>query len=118
MSLVYQGLFLLRVLAPEGEDDGRLFFVDLTYDGVGESLPAAILVRVRHSRAHREHGVKEQHALLGPRLKGAVVGYLEAYVALQLREHVLERGRDCDAGSHGEGEAVGLVRAGVRVLAE
>src|SRR2546423_5463876 len=71
---VYKAGFLLRVLAPEGEDNARLFFVDLAYDGVCESLPAAILVRVRHPRAHREHGVQEQNALLCPGLKPAVVG--------------------------------------------
>src|SRR5450755_5041396 len=43
---VDQGKFLLRVAAPEHEDDGIFSGIDGTYNGVGEDLSAVALVGV------------------------------------------------------------------------
>jgi len=62
------------ICAPEQEYNGRLLFVKLRNNAVGELLPALALVRVCLSLTDGENGIEHQHALLRPVGQLAVVG--------------------------------------------
>ena len=71
------GAFLLGIAAPEHVDDTLFAFGDGADYGVGEGLPAVSGVRCRFMGADREHGVEQQHALLGP---AAQIAALNGYI--------------------------------------
>jgi len=127
-ALEYQMPLLVHVLdplrswrAPRKEHDafGALLGHRVNHL-LGQQLPAFARVRVRFSSADRQACVDHQHAAVGPwrqqtapfrRLLELWVVLLEGYV------DVLERRRSGGRGPDGKAEAVGLVRAVVRVLA-
>jgi hypothetical protein len=118
LRLVDELGLLLGVAAPEDEHDRVGLVVDLPDDGVGELLPALVLVGIGGVGLHGEHGVDHEHALLGPGDEIPVIGDLAAHLVAQFLVHVEERGRRLDAGLDGEAQAVGLVVVVVGVLAE
>ena len=76
-------------------------FGQLADDLVGKHFPAQRGVRMRLMRAHGEHGVEQQYALLRPMLQIAVRRNLKAAdVVGQLFVNVLQRGRNLDIGAH------------------
>ena len=107
-----------RVAAPEQEHDRLLVVVQLFDHVVGEGRPAEVLVAVRLSGADGERSVEHENALLCPLGERTVLGRLDAEVAFQLLEDVLEARRQLDARLHGKAEAVRLTGAVVGVLPE
>ncbi len=115
---VDQDAFLLRIAAPEHENDGIFSGIDGTNNGIGEDLPAVALVGVGHVRAHRQHGIEQQHPLFCPGDEVAIIGDAKTHVAAQLFEDVNKRRRWLNAWAHGETETVGLIIVVVGVLAQ
>ena len=113
---VGDGALALGVTAPEHIDDALLAFGDGADHGVGEGLPAAACVRGRLVGADRQHGVQQQHALLGPAVEVARGGDGRSGVVGDLLEDILQRRREGNAVRHREAEAVGLPGAVVGVL--
>ncbi len=109
----------LGVGTPEHEDEVFAARGKRLHDGVREGFPAVSLVAAGVSGLHGERGVQEEDALVGPGREVAVPGEERRLVfVLQFLVHVEERGRDGDAGLHGEAEPVGLVGAVVGILPE
>lgn len=103
-----------RRSAPEKEDEVVVVFVARLNHGIGELLPALVLVRVRLAALHRQAGIEEQHPLLRPLGKAAVLRDCEIGNAGVLRElfvDVHQRGGRLHTLLHGETEPVCLPRA-------
>src|SRR5438034_6826962 len=75
-------------------------------------------VRARRPFAHCQYGVEEQHSSARPRFEASVVGDRHAHVIVQLAIDVPERRWHPNAMANGEGQAMRLAGARVRVLAE
>lgn len=118
-----RGLDLLpRGRAPGQEHDALRAPLADDLEHLGrEALPALVLVAVRLVGAHRQHGVEQQDAAVGPgRQQAAPVRRRREGRVVDLQGLV-----DVDQGrrrgrrrAHGEREAVGLVQVVVGVLAE
>ena len=85
---------------------------------IGEGLPPVLLVRARSTTANGECGVEQQHALACPWFEIAVVGDRVAEVRVQLGVDVHQRRWHTHPVPYRETQAVRLVGAVVRVLAE
>ena len=113
---------LLGRRAPRHEHDALdTLLVDDLDDALGEALPAAARVAVGLVRLHRQAGVEQQHAAVGPGRQQAAVARrrLEGrVVALDGRVDVLERRRGRRGRAHREAEPVRLVVVVVGVLAK
>src|SRR4029450_9560203 len=116
--LVDERRLLLRVAAPQHEDDRFRPGIDDADDGVGEPLPAAVPMRGGAAHFDRQYAVQQQHALRRPMLEEAMPRWADAEVALQLLEDVDEARRRADIGRHREAEAMRLALAMVGILAE
>ena len=115
---VGDGALLLCVAAPEHIDDSLLAFGDGAHHGVGEGLPSAAGMRGRFVFADRQHGVQQQHSLLGPPVEVTRGGDRRPGIVGDLLEDVLQRGREGDAVGHREAESVGLPGSVVGVLSD
>jgi len=110
----------LGVAAHEQEDGVRPHIRNESNGVVGEPLPQGH-VAARLARRHRQGRVEQADVLgLEPPGEVAVLEGVRVWVlVLELLEDVMERGRDGRHGRrHREGQAHGLVRQDVRVLAE
>jgi len=114
---VYTGALALRLTAPEHEYDRPLPVVDNFDDPIRESLPALPLVRARPTAFHREHGVEQQHSVVGPRLKAPMARNDEPQVVVQFLEDVDQRRRNANARPNREAKSVPLTGPVVGVLA-
>ena len=86
---------------------------------IGKCFPAQCGMGMRLAGAHGQHGVEQQHALLGPVLQIAVVGRTEAgNILRQLFVDIQQRGGNGNALAHGKCQSVCLLRAVVWVLPE
>ena len=83
---------------------------------IGELLPSQCGMAVGLMGTYGECGVEQQHALPGPALQIARLGYGGTEVLLYLLEDVLQGWREGYAVLDGEGESVSLARLMVRVL--
>ena len=85
--------------------------------GIGEQLPASMLVRPRLMSTHGECGVEQENPLVGPSDEvAACERNVGAEVAIDFLDDVDQRGRDGNAGRHGETESVCLSGLVVGVL--
>ena len=100
--------------------DERAFFLRVAADdGVGKGFPAQCGVGVGLAGADGEDGVEQEDTLFRPVLQAAVVRDAETGdVVGKFFIDVLQGGRDVDARTDGEGQAVRLSFAVVGVLAE
>ena len=111
--------FAYGVAAPEEKHDAAAMLREGADGGVGEGLPAFVLVRAGLMGAHGEGGVEQQHPLVGPALQIAVGGwYVGAEVGVYLFNYVHQRRRHGYAVGHGKAEAHGLPRLVIGILAE
>src|SRR4029079_7337294 len=102
LGAVDERRLLLRVAAPQHEDDRRLARIDLADDRVGELLPAAVAVRGGAAHLDRQHAVEEKYALLRPMFEEAVAWPFDAEVALQLFVDILEARRGLHSAGYRE----------------
>ena len=70
------------------------------------------------ARLHSQHRVEEEDALPGPVDEAAVLSGRQTQIGLPLPVDVCQRGRQLDAGGHRKGQAVGLPRPVIGVLAQ
>ncbi len=110
--------FALGIAAPQQEDHPAVLGVDRAQHGVGELLPAFALVRVGLVRAHGQHGIQQQHPLLGPGDQAAVVGHVKLDVLMQFLEDIDQRRRSGHARAHRKCQPLGLVLFMIRILAD
>ncbi len=61
-----EALLGLRVRAPQHEDLGRAVVGNFTDKAIGHGFPSMTCVRGRLSIFDGQHGVQQQHTLLGP----------------------------------------------------
>ena len=61
-----EGKLASGVVAPQEEDDAVGQAADGVDDGVGEGFPALAAMAAGVSSGDSEHGVQQQHALMGP----------------------------------------------------
>lgn len=111
------GSLALGIAAPEHVDDIVLMQADGTHHGIGELLPAVSGMRGGLVGTHRQYGIEQQHALLGPTVEVAACGYGGAGIVVHLLEDVLQRGRKGHAVAHREAQTVGLTLAVIGILA-
>ena len=108
--------FALGIGTPQQEHHRGVFLIHRLDDRVGEGFPALALVRVGLVGAHRQHGIQQQHAPLGPRHQMPVVGDAKTNIVAQLFVDIHQGGRGRHARAHREGQSVGLARLVVGVL--
>ena len=109
--------FFLRMAAPQQKHQPFTLLVEHRNHAVGKGFPAQRGVRMRLPGTHCEHGIEQQHALLGPVLQTAVRRNLETgNVVGQLFVNIHQRGRRRYSGLHRKRQAVRLPGAVVRVL--
>ena len=83
---------------------------------VGKGLPPTALMASGLMGTHREGGIEQQHALLGPPRQVAVGGHRRSDIRGYLLEDIDERGGHHDTAGHGETESHGLPLLVIRVL--
>ena len=77
-------------------------------NGVGKGLPADSRMACRLVGPHRQGGVQEQDALVGPAFQVPVLRGCDAKVVVEFLEDVDEGGRRVDSVRHRETQPVGL----------
>lgn len=106
----------LGIAAPEHKHQMLALAVEAADDGVGKRFPPAALMRTGTVGLHRQGGVEQQHALLGPAAQTAALGSGPPEVVLDFLENILQRRGLRHAVGHRETEALGLPRLMVGVL--
>ena len=112
----HQGLFFDGETAPQQEHQVFTHRRKPLDDGVGKCLPADSRVACGHVGPHRQGGVQEQDALVGPAFQVPMLRWSNAKVVVEFLEDVDEGGRRVDSVGHREAEPVGLSRIVIRVL--
>ena len=112
----HQGLFLDGETAPEQEHQIFPHLREPLDNGVGKGLPADSRMACRLVGPHRQRGVQEQDALVGPAFQVPVLRWSNAKVVVEFLEDVDEGGRRVDSVGHREAEPVSLSRIVVGVL--
>ena len=111
--------FLLRIAAPEHEDQ-TLSPIRQSLDGcIGEGLPALALMRTCLASLDGESGIEKKHALIGPSRQVAI-GHVHCHsiFLLQFLIDIYERGRRLNAVLDREAQSVSLVRTMIWILSE
>ena len=110
--------FLLGFTSPQYENHRRLLRGNQFDYAIGESLPAASLMRIGLVRLDREDCVEHEDAPSGPRFQIPIIGDLASNVFMELPIDVSQReGQRPNGGLHGETEAMGMTRGWIRILA-
>ena len=109
---------LLRIAAPQDEDDRIGLGRDRADHGIGECLPAAILVARGHAHLHRQHRIEQQHALRRPMFEETVRRPRDAEIGIELLEDVDQARWRADAGPDREAQPVRLPLAMIGILAQ
>ena len=115
---INKGGFLLGIAAPQQEHDWLRLRGDKADYSVGKSFPPFVFMRCGKPAFDGQHTVEQEHALLRPMFKEAVVWPGDAKVAFKLLENIDQAWRWADAGAHAEAKAVRLAGAVIRVLPE
>lgn len=115
---VDKSAFSLGVAAPENENEVFFGFGQTVNDGIGESLPALVLMRTGQMGPNSQGSVEKENSLLGPAFKVARPWHFHSQIGFDFFVNIDERRRRYDAVRNREGEAVGLAGAVVGILAE
>ena len=87
----------LGMRAPKHEDGGAPLLRHMPNDGICQSFPAALGMAGGLALFHRQAGVEQQHAMLGPAHQTAAglrrCGKWRAQIALHFLEDILQRWR-------------------------
>src|SRR3989338_4368248 len=118
LGAVYMCAFCFGVIAPEDENEILALLRELADDRIGKFFPALALMRACCSRTDSQRCVEEQYPLLGPALQIPCFIFHRPDVSRQFFEYILKRRRQRHALTHRKAQAVGLLGAMVRVLAE
>lgn len=110
------GLFLLCRTSPKEDDNGAVLFVDGPNDGIGELLPAHVLVGVGLMGSDGEYGIEEKNPLVGPGLEVAVVWNAATHIVAEFFVDILQRWRNLLSFVHRERQAMGLVVTVIGIL--
>ena len=111
--------FLLSLTSPQYEDYSRLLRSNQFDNTIGESLPAASLMRIGLVRPDRENRVEHEDALPGPGFQIPVIRDRASKIFMELPIDVSQRaGQRTNGGLHGETEAMGMTRGWIRILAD
>ena len=114
---VYHGALALRMATPEQEHQSVTPLVQLLHHAVGKRLPSPARMGMRLSSLYRQHGVQQQHALLGPVLQKAVLRHDKAgNIVHQLLVDVLQRWWNANAGLDRKRQPVRLTWPVVGIL--
>src|SRR5712691_3931236 len=108
----------LRVAPPEDEHQALALAVEHVDDGVGELLPALVLMAPGFPGFHGERCVEQEDALLRPASKMAVIRRLYPQIIFQLDEDILQAWRNIHSRPHGKTKAVRLIRSMARIRSE
>src|SRR6266581_3862138 len=106
-----EGALFLRVAAPEHEYQALAFPVEQFDDGVGELLPALVLMAAGFPGLHGECCIEQEHALFSPMDEMTMIRRFDPQIVFQFDEDILETGRDFHPRPHRKAKAVRLVRA-------
>ena len=111
--------FLLGFTSPEHEDHPCLPRSNQLDNAIGESLPAASLMRIGLVRPDRKDRIEHEDALSSPRFQIPVIGDLASNIFMKLPIGVSQReGQRPNGGLHGETEAMGMTRGWIGILAD
>lgn len=114
-----QSLFLLGFTSPQYEDYTRPLRCNQFDNAIGESLPAAPLMRISLVRQDRENRVEHEGALSGPGFQIPVIGNLASNIFMELPIDISQRkGQRPNGRLHGETEAMGMTRGWIWILAD
>jgi len=109
----------LSLTSPQDKNHSRLLCSNQFDNAIGESLPAATLMRIDLVRPNREDRVEHENASSGPRLQIAVIGDPASNIILEFPKDVSQRERQRPNGRlHGETQTMGVTRCWVRILAD
>ena len=103
--------------APKHENDAVASLGKSLDGGIGEQFPASVLVRPCLMGTHGECGVEQEDTLVGPADEiAAGERNVGAEVAIDFLNDIDQRGRDGNAGRHGETETGRLTGLMIGVL--
>lgn len=108
----------LCMFPPKQEDHPLAFFGDRADGRVGEFFPSLLGMGIGFSGSHREHGVEQEHPLLGPGGEIAMTPGSNSQVVMDFFINVLQRWRDSLSSWHGEGKSHGLSWSVIRILSQ
>lgn len=106
----------LGITAPEHEDQIITLFVESSDGGIGEFLPAFVLMTAGAMRLYGKGGVEQQDSLFRPTGEVARCGYRLAEVAIEFLVDIIQRRRYRNPLADGEAEPLRLSEFVVRVL--
>ena len=110
---------LLGFTSPQNEDHARLLRGNQFDHAVGESLPAASLMRIGLVHLDREDRVEHEDALSGPGFQIAVIRNLTSHIFMEFPIDVSQRERQRpNGGLDRETEAMCMTRGWVWILAD
>ena len=102
--------------APEQKHQPLTLTIQM-FDGlVGKLLPTLLLVGGSLAGFHGKHRIEQQNALLCPMGQVAMGRYLDSQIPMDFLVDIDQRRRGFDPTLHGKTQAMGLVRAVVRIL--
>lgn len=106
----------LGITAPEHEDQIITLFVEGSDGGIGEFLPAFVLMAASAMRLYGKGGVEQQDTLFRPTGEVARCGYRLAEVAIEFLVDIIQRRRYRYPLADGKTEPLRLPEFMVRVL--
>lgn len=111
--------FLLSIRTPKHEDKAFLVVAEPLHHSVSERFPAFVFVGVGLVCSDGQHGIEEQHTLLGPSSQISMSRVLKAFnVRDQFFVHVLQTGWGSYWSFDTKAQTMGLVRTMIRILAQ
>ena len=118
VRLCDQPPFLLGFTSPQYEDHPHLLRSNQFDNAIGESLPAASLVRIGLVRSDREERIEHEDALSGPRFQIPIIRDLAFNIFMEFPIDVSQRhGQRPNGWLHGETEAMRITRSWIGILA-
>ena len=111
--------FLLGFTSPQYENHRRLLRGNQFDYAIGESLPAASLMRIGLVRSDREDRVEHEDALSGPGFQIAIIGDRASKIFMEFPIDVSQRlGQRPNGRLHRKTETMGMTRGWIWILAD
>src|SRR5882762_10512515 len=108
----------LRVAPPKHKYQALTLAVERIDNDVRKLLPTFVLMATGSPGLHAERCIEQEHALLRPMDKMAMIRRFNPQIVFQFDEDILQAGRDFHSRPHRKTKAVCLVHAVVGVLTE